>query len=82
MSFKSGQKSNLPAESVIDETTPLIATNGAGPTIQTNAEPIIAAKLAETDRNSDNGDEDDDKPLPKAQIFLLCYARMVEPIAV
>jgi hypothetical protein len=26
-------------------------------------------------------DEDEDKPLPVGQIMLLCYARLVEPIA-
>ena len=54
------------------ETTPLLATSPVGP----NADPDVAeatttAQPARTE----------DKPLPKAQIFLLCYARLVEPIA-
>ena len=32
-------------------------------------------------RPSEDEGVDDDKPLPKLQIFLLCYARVVEPIA-
>jgi hypothetical protein len=59
-----------------DETTPLLATNGAAPTAQANEEPF----LHETPGNSYNN-EDEDKPLPRTQIFLLCYARVVEPIA-
>lgn len=56
-----------------NETTPLIAASAAGPTAQANEEPILEpTKL----------DVDDDTPLPKWQIVLLCYARMVEPIAV
>jgi len=85
MSVGSGPNSDSHTESVIDETTPLIVTSSAGPSTQANAEPFIAAKLAESDRDSHDAHEDDDddnKPLPKAQIFLLCYARMVEPIAV
>ena len=28
-----------------------------------------------------DGGEEEDKPLPKLQIFLLCFARLIEPIA-
>jgi hypothetical protein len=54
------------------ETTPLLATIAAGPT----AEPIEASPQA-------NGihDYDEDAPLPKLQIWLLCICRLVEPIA-
>jgi len=72
-------------ESAADETTPLLATINAGPTIQANAEPLVAAKIAEHDQDGaghHSDDEDEDRPLPRLQIFLLCYARMVEPIAV
>ena len=56
-----------------DEITPLMAASAAGPTSQTNEEAIVATKVV---------DEDDDTPLPRAQIFFLCYARMAEPVAV
>jgi len=55
-----------------DETTPLLAASLAGPTAQPNEEGPILRQDA----------EEDDTPLPKFQIFLLCYARMAEPIAV
>ena len=63
------------AHSASDEATPLLAASGAGPTAQANEEPLIH-EAATKDQ-----DDDDDKPLPKFQILLLCYARLVEPIA-
>ncbi|KAH8601068.1 MFS transporter [Bisporella sp. PMI_857] len=69
-----------PPESVLDEITPLLAASGAGPTSQANEE---SQPLLHPNRNS-NGPtnaEDEDVPLPKAQIALLCYTRIVEPIA-
>jgi hypothetical protein len=62
-----------------DETTPLLATQIAEPTTQPNGEPLLHQNNHETP-NIHNG-EDEDKPLPRTQIFLLCYARLVEPIA-
>jgi len=59
--------------SATDETTPLLAASGAGPTAQANEEALV--------RGADTKNNDDDRPLPKVQIFLLCYARLVEPIA-
>lgn len=58
--------------SAAQETTPLLTASGAGPATQTNEECLV-----------DNASHQniDDKPLPKVQIFLLCYARLVEPIA-
>ena len=64
------------AHSAIDEATPLLAASGAGPTAQANEEPLIHEAATK-----DHDDDDDDKPLPKFQILLLCYARLVEPIA-
>jgi len=55
----------------IDESTPLLVASEAGPTATSNGE-----ALTETSRG-----EEDDTPLPKMQIALLCYARVVEPIA-
>jgi hypothetical protein len=58
--------------SAAQETTPLLATSAAGAIAQANEEPLSKNAFHEND---------DDKPLPKVQIFLLCYARLVEPIA-
>ena len=83
--------------SAADERTPLLATSDAYPVAGTEEEsqlleavvsneghqskPTTAhATTAGTNGEAD-GDDDDDRPLPKLQIFLLCYARLVEPIA-
>jgi hypothetical protein len=54
-----------------DETTPLITdssqSDDGSSTITVSA--------------GDSTSVDDDKPLPKGQILLLCYLRLVEPIA-
>jgi hypothetical protein len=71
-----GSSSDLPkggGDSVADETTPLLVASGATPAAQSNEESLV--------RGSRTDSEDDDKPLPKMQIALLCYARLVEPIA-
>ena len=53
-----------------DERTPLLPEPATGPT----AEPVEAgAGIHE--------DEDENAPLPVVQIFLLCYASFIEPIA-
>ena len=62
-------------KSATDETTPLLVTSEAGPTAPSNEEPSTYENEEGTSR------EDDDTPLPKLQIALLCYARLVEPIA-
>ena len=59
---------NGPDQSPVQETTPLLAS----PAGKTNQEPLVGNA---SDTNVDN------RPLPKAQIFVLCYARLVEPIA-
>ena len=58
-----------------DETTPLIAAD-ASPVPQTDVDSSEVSIAAGDDRSVD-----DDKPLPKGQILLLCYLRLVEPIA-
>ncbi|KAI1372827.1 MFS general substrate transporter [Hypoxylon crocopeplum] len=62
-----------PAE-LTSETTPLLATSP----VATTSDSAVATAVA--------GDhpllpKPDDKPLPKVQIFFLCYARLIEPIA-
>lgn len=60
--------------STTDEVTPLLVASDAGPDgLEEDAPPQPQA--------SQHDDRDDDTPLPKTQIFLLAYARMVEPIA-
>ncbi|KAK1955969.1 major facilitator superfamily transporter [Colletotrichum sublineola] len=58
------------------ETTPLLVANDIAP----SADPEVAkaTSLREQDRCDD---DPEDKPLPVWQIFLLCYARLVEPMA-
>lgn len=55
----------------VDETTALLALSANVPAAQGNVE----------EGDSANGHADDDKPLPKDQIFFLCFARLVEPLA-
>jgi hypothetical protein len=59
-------------EDAVDENTPLIIASGAGSTSQSNEEGLSSQQSTE------DGDED---ALPKSQIALLCFARLVEPIA-
>jgi hypothetical protein len=56
-----------------DETTPLLI-DGASPVPLTDDDEISVVA-------GDSSRVDDDKPLPKGQILLLCYLRLVEPIA-
>lgn len=62
--------------SAVDEVTPLLAASNA-------VKPItgIEDAKAPVPRDSQPDDAEDDTPLPKSQIFLLCYARLVEPVA-
>ena len=60
------------SHSAADEVTPLLAVSEEGPIAQANEESSTVSGTP----NSENG-----KPLPKTQIFLLCYARVIEPIA-
>ncbi|KAG0645988.1 GTP-mannose-1-phosphate guanylyltransferase [Hyphodiscus hymeniophilus] len=65
----------------VDEITPLLAASGNGITTQPNEEPLLHSQNANGRVGDDDVDEDEDKPLPRVQIFLLCYARLVEPVA-
>lgn len=59
--------------SAVDEVTPLL-------TEPDDAQPV-EAKVDAPPRYAQYKDVEDDTPLPKTQIFLLCYARVVEPVA-
>jgi MFS family permease len=62
-----------------NENTPLLASKLiASIALMADAEISEATTLNE---QSDGAAADHDKPLPKNQIFLLCYARLIEPIA-
>ncbi|MCJ1436980.1 hypothetical protein MMC27_006363 [Xylographa pallens] len=75
----SSSPSTVDSQSVtdVDETTALLAVSKADPSTL----PDEAALLRQTQSSRENQEDDDDKPLPTGQIFLLCYARLVEPIA-
>jgi hypothetical protein len=61
-----------------DEVTPLLTRSEPGNVAQGTSEPLIH----NVPSAQDFGDRDEDEtPLPVRQILLLCYARMVEPIA-
>ncbi|RYP79699.1 hypothetical protein DL769_002817 [Monosporascus sp. CRB-8-3] len=64
----------------INEATPLLAASPVAPEADSEVAEATAAAaplLPTTTKPA----EEEDKPLPKRQIFLLCYARLVEPIA-
>jgi hypothetical protein len=64
-----------------DETTPLLSVEPAP--IAESVVPSHHHPSNEDESCADNGEEDaeEDVPLPKGQIFLLCYTAVVEPIA-
>ena len=65
--LESGDDSGI---KVTNETTPLLAVTAE------EAEPID-----EPIHKTNSQDDESEKPLPVGQIFLLCFARFVEPIA-
>jgi hypothetical protein len=71
----SSSPSTQRAVSAIDEVTPLLAASDTVQPSDAKGYAPLAPQAPEHD------DREDDTPLPKSQIFLLCYARMVEPIA-
>lgn len=62
---------------VATERTPLLATQDIVPA----ADPTASKSFTLRQANNSQDDGDHDRPLPKWQIFFLCYARMVEPMA-
>ncbi len=69
----------------VSENTPLLAEV---PPLPIDESTIVGGVEEEEDggygngsKARDDGEDDDDRPLPKLQMFLLCFARMVEPIA-
>ena len=84
---------NMTRDSVVSETTTLVAVSEETPLLQANSEVIQThpelqhysngafPTADEEATNSNSSIDEDDKPLPGAQIFFLCYCRIVEPIA-
>jgi hypothetical protein len=76
---------------VVSETTALVAASEETPLLQANSEvlrihpDIDGSSSTENEIGSEGGSngviDEDDKPLPRTQVFLLCYARMIEPVA-
>jgi len=67
------------AKAHASETTPLLAVSSENPVTQADSETLEINKIGNTATAAE--DQDEDKPLPVGQIMLLCYARLVEPIA-
>lgn len=70
------------------EQTPLLAVEEISPAAEPLASGVAslqtsgaATPAGDTSNTTQNDDEDDDRPLPKWQVFFLSYARMVEPMA-
>ncbi|KAI1391708.1 MFS general substrate transporter [Hypoxylon trugodes] len=61
-----------------NETTPLLA---ASPVAVASDSVVAEAIIEENESHRPLLQKPEDKPLPKLQIFLLCYARLIEPIA-
>jgi hypothetical protein len=61
----------------ISENTPLLSSGADDAEIPINDEAIISHENSESNPASNV----DHTPLPKLQIFVLCFARMIEPIA-
>lgn len=71
-------------DAITTETTPLLATSTTPVVPAGGGDPEEAKTLISPTSSSNPGQPSnagDDKPLPKAQILLLCYARLIEPIA-
>lgn len=61
-----------PADNAVDEVTPLLTASETAPRDQSKDAPVEHVPY---------DDSEDDRPLPRSQIFLLCYCRLVEPVA-
>lgn len=62
------------------ETTPLLAGQLA-PDGDTEASTLMADPIPQQESATADGTEAEDRPLPKFQLFVMCYARITEPIA-
>ncbi|KAI8625574.1 MFS general substrate transporter [Xylariaceae sp. FL1651] len=65
-------------DAIMSETTPLLAS-ATSPVAPIGGDPDDAKAI--TSSTPLFSPKPEDKPLPKAQIFFLCYARLIEPVA-
>lgn len=63
------------------EHTPLLAAGDIAPTADPEISEATTLIDEQSSSSSNNNVDPDDKPLPVAQILVLCYARWVEPVA-
>lgn len=78
------QHTNGHLDEAIDEQTPLLSNGKASSSNASASSGTLVT--SQTDNNGDSStgsptEQNNDAPIPKLQIFLLCYARLVEPIA-
>jgi MFS family permease len=62
----------------VDETTALLGSGTATNGDVRKSDPQHGSSAPD---GADSGSDDEEKPLPKVQILLLCYARVIEPLA-
>lgn len=75
-------KQNGDDREAASENTPLLASSSIAPTQDAEvAEGLVTSPNGQEHTNSTSGEADNDKPLDTVQIVLLCYTRVVEPIA-
>jgi hypothetical protein len=79
MAIQAPKTSRDDPSAAADETTPLL--NGTVEPPSQAAEEAIIHPAPEPNGNKNDDDDDDEKPLPKVQMFLLCFARLIEPAA-
>lgn len=80
------QNGQLADFTAIDEQTPLLASNAQHPINQTNDAEVIVDDEQRNDNllhanGTSKSDEDEDRPLPMGQVFVLCLSRLVDPIS-
>ncbi|KAJ5804893.1 hypothetical protein N7474_010780 [Penicillium riverlandense] len=64
----------------VNETTALLGSGTSTRSDVRTLDPADGSSPPDGDSADDNGD-DEEKPLPKLQVLLLCYARAIEPLA-
>lgn len=72
-------KSSASSINPSDETTPLLSYVEPAPIPESHDPDDNSSNVQ--DGNQRGVDEDEDRPLPKAQVFLLCYSSCVAPTA-
>lgn len=68
------------ADGRVDESTALLGPGGATRSVEHDSNSPYGSS-PQNDIGDDGEEDEDEKPLPITQILLLCYARVVEPLA-